>query len=305
MDYEHQRLKDFSAARANSWMTALGMIAVNLLTIIFPALIPAICSWKQETVMIVSVAAFNLASLLKWRWDRRAVQAAKSALPVILLLLSGCSSLPQTLSTDVFYRRDLPICEESFGCFEGMVVLPKKDFYKFNLAPKGGAEIDLFVATTAHRNDSFEPTHSSWTFWKKRNSYEYLYRPNPELEGDGDNTLVFQTFEKQAGRHSWGVVLFLSDKYQLPFTTYCNGYTVESVGVAGCQSKTGLKQGIRFKEPVMIEADANCPVPSKVNGIYEWAIGYKQCGYTFRGASGKLGTLLAVGYRGELVRELK
>jgi len=225
---------------------------------------------------------------------------------LFLLLSAGCSSIPQTLDTNVFYRRDLPICEASFGCFEGIAVLPQKDFYKFNLSPKGEAEIDLFVATTAHRNDTFEPTSSGWLFWKKKNSYEYLYKPNRELEADGDNTLVFQTFEKAKGRHSWAIVLFLSDKLQLPYTLYCNGYTTEAVGVSGCQSKTGLKQGVKFKERVMIVADAGCPVMEKINGLYEWPIGYKQCGYTFRGGdSDKKGTLMTVGYKGELVRELK
>jgi hypothetical protein len=281
------------------WFNLSGLIAFQVISRWVPDFSKAICANEELTLtigVIIVQAIFLINALLRFATKDRVSFLA-------LLLLVGCSSVPQKLDTNIFYRRDLPICEQDFGCFEGMAVLPKKDFYKFQLSPKGGAEIDLFVATTAHRNDTFEPTNSSWLFWKKKNSYEYKFSPNPSIEGDGDSNLVFQTFEKKKGRHSWAIILFQHPKYQLPYTLYCNGYTIRFDGVGGCQSKTGLKQGIKFEEPVAIESDANCPVPKKVNDFYEWPIGYKECGYTFRSKSGKLGTLMTVGYKGELVRE--
>jgi hypothetical protein len=86
-------------------------------------------------------------------------------------------------------------------------------------------------------------------------------------------------------------------------TVYCDGDVTQAKGVAGCQSKEGLKQGLEFAERVMIEPDKGCPLPSRNGGkVYEFPIKYKECGYTIRGESGRIGTLFTVGYRGELVR---
>lgn len=241
-----------------------------------------------------------------WLRKTTSCRIGKALVWLAALTLVGCSSLPQKLDTEIYYRRDLPFCVEGYGCFEGLTTLPRQDSYTFEIAPKGDADIDLLVVTTCHRNTSFEKTSSGWFIFQKKNRFKYVYTPNPLIEGDGDCSLVFQTFEKAAGRHAWAVILFRHPKYSLPATLYCDGAVIGVEGVGGCQSKEGLRQGISFPEPVMIEADAKCPVPYRGGGpIYEWPIGYKQCGYTFRGESGRLGTLFTSGFRGELVREQK
>lgn len=303
-------------------MTALGMVAVNLITVIFPALVPAICGWKQETMAMISVAAFNVASLIKFLLDRRAVKAAKNALVWVgALMLVGCSSIPQKLNPDVRYRNDLPFCVEGYGCFEGVTVLPRLPQYKFEISPKGDANVDLLVVTTCNRNKSFERTDPG-IFWgtlnyfgkifgKKKEGFTYLYVPIPGKEDDGDCALMLQTYEKDKGRHAWSFIRFEHPKYQLPATLFCDGEIRPFNGVSICQGKTGLTQWVKFPEKVMIEPGITekgqpCSVPKRDStGDYAWKITNEECGYTIRGESGRLHDLTATGYTGEVIREIK
>lgn len=303
-ELQAEKVKAFFASRTALW-NLLGIGVAWVVSWRFPSLHKAVCENKEVSVTIGLLAFTLFCSVNLWLRKVTHCRIGKAFAFWFLLLSVGCSSIPQKLDTDIYYRRDLPFCVEGHACYEGLTVLPKQSSYTFDIAPKGDADIDLLVVTTCHRNTSFEKTASGWFIFQKKNRFRYVYTPNPLIEGDGDCSLVFQTFEKEKGRHAWAVILFEHPKYTLPATLYCDGETVQTQGVAGCQSKEGLKQGIKFNEPIMLEADKGCPVPKKQNGIYEWPIGYKQCGYTFRGQSGKLGTLFTSGFRGELVREQK
>lgn len=236
---------------------------------------------------------------------RKVTHCRIGAALLVALLLPGCGGLtPQKLDVENYYRRDMPFCTSGSGggCFEGMTTLPKQSSYTFELSPKGSDSPDLMIVTTCHRNKSYEKTTSGWFIFQKKSRFRYTYVPIPQIEGDGDCSLVFNTFEK-AGAHAWAVILFEDPKYQLPMTVYCDGDVTQANGVAGCQSKEGLKQGIEFSERVMIEPDKGCPLPARNGGkVYEFPIKYKECGYTIRGESGRKGTLFTIGYRGELVR---
>lgn len=231
---------------------------------------------------------------------------------LICLTLVGCSSVPQKLDPDKFYRRDLAFCEKSIGCFEGTAVLPFQKLYAFEIAPKGDAVIDLLVLNTCHREESIErPQKSSLDSFKgflglKKEGFRVEYVPTLGVEDDGDCTVRISTFEKEKGRHAWSVVRLKHEKYALPATLYCNGQVKEEQGVSICQSKAGLSQRIQFQEPVMIEADKNCAVPKRVGEyLYEWPISLGECGYTIRGRSGMAHDLLAIGFEGLLVRHGK
>lgn len=254
----------------------------------------------MQSLVFIGVCCVNL-------FLRSVTKCRIGSVLLLALMLGGCAGIPQKLDTNIYYRRDLPFCTEGYGCFEGMTTLPKQSSYTFDIAPKGDANIDLLIVTTCHRNTSFERTSSGWFIFQKKNRFRYVYTPNPLIEGDGDCTLVFQTYEKDLGRHQWAVILFEHPKYTLNYTLYCDGNTEQVNGVGGCQSKEGLRQGVSFKERVMIEPDKNCPVPFRGDkAIYEFPVGYKQCGYTFRSIdTNKLGTLFTSGFRGELVREVK
>lgn len=304
-ELDTEKAKAFFASRTALWNIA-GIVAAWFIAWRFPAFNKAMCEHKEITVTIGLLLFTLFCSVNLWLRKVTHCRIGRAFVWLGAMGLIGCSSLPQKLETDIYYRRDLPFCVEGFACYDGLTVLPRQSSYTFDIAPKGDADIDLLVVTTCHRNTSFEKTASGWFVFQKKNRFRYVYTPNDLIEGSGDCPLVFQTFEREKGRHSWAVILFEHPKYTLPATLYCDGETIRGQGVLGCQSKEGLRQGIAFEEKVMLEADKSCPVPTKGSGkFYEWPVGYKQCGYTFRGESGRLGTLFTSGYRGELVRETK
>ena len=94
----------------------------------------------------------------------------------VLALLASCSSVPQVLDTNVFYRRDLPVTvvyevkvsnpetvpTVGGNHFEGSGVLNNASHYTFIISPKGGAKMDLLTITTCHREFSGEKLSSGF-----------------------------------------------------------------------------------------------------------------------------------------------
>lgn len=225
------------------------------------------------------------------------------------LLIISCTTVPQTLNPKLLYKRDLPFCVKDIGCYEGTAVLPARAAYDFEIAPKGGADIDLLVLDTCHREVTEEvgsQTNLGFfekIFGKKKQGWKFSYIPIAGLEDDGDCSLRIATYEKSKGRHAWAIVRFEHPKYELEATLVCNGLVTHEKGVSLCQSKAGLAQQIRFSEPVMIEPDLGCAMPVKgTKPGYEWKINLNECGYTVKGQSGKLHDILAIGYEGLLLR---
>lgn len=226
-----------------------------------------------------------------------------------LALFSSCGSVPQKLDPDKFYKRDLPFCVKDVACYEGTAVVPKKDYYEFEVAPKGDAAVDMLVFNSCHREYTVEGSEKSVLdfffkiFGKRKDGYKVRYTLTPGIEDDGDCTFRVNTFEKDKGRHAWAVFRIQHPKYTLPATVFCNGETKQEVGVSLCQSKTGLTQQIKFPEPVMIETDKGCNMPKRKDaGLYEWKMSQGECGYTIKTKDGKTHDLLAIGYEGLLVR---
>jgi hypothetical protein len=230
----------------------------------------------------------------------------------VALFIVGCAGIPQKLDPDKFYKRDLPFCVKDIGCYEGTAVIPKKDYYEFEVAPKGNALVDMLVLDSCHREFTREGNEKSYLdffakiFGKKREGYKIHYTVIPGIEDDGDCSVRINTFEKEKGRHAWGIIRIQHEKYQLPALVYCNGEIRKEVGVSICQSKAGMTQQIRFDEAVMIETDKGCsPMRRKASGLYEWEISNGECGYSIRSQSGLVHDLLTVGYTGLLIREVK
>lgn len=297
-------------------------LGVFLLTVLFavvekiaPGVTSPICQNPELTMSLFMTltAALSLANV----WLR-----TKTCEPLKLLflvaLISGCASVPQKLDPDLRYRNDLPFCVEGYGCFEGVTVLPKLANYKFEIAPKGDAQVDLLVVNTCNRDEGNEPGDAGYVwdvlglFGGKKKGLKYLFVPLEGKENDGDCPLVLQTLEKKLGRHAWSFIVLEHEKYQLPATLYCDGKTRRFGGQSICQGKAGLKQWIGFDEPVMIEpgktkAGQPCDMPRRdETGHYQWKITRGECGYTIRGgASNRLHQLTAIGYEGQLIREVK
>lgn len=222
----------------------------------------------------------------------------------VLVWLSACSTVPQRLDADKFYRRDLPFCVDDLGCFEGVTVLPEREVYNFEIEPKGGANIDLLLATTCHREDSFEKTDRGWFIFKNKKRFEYHYRPVDGLEDTGICPLRVNTYEKELGRHSWSLMFFEHPRFKLPAKLTCNGVTSHFNGVSACQSKVGLIQQIDFGRPVeWASSPAGCAKPEFVkSGLYRIALEKGECVHIIRDGSENYHQFGTVGYEGVLVR---
>lgn len=220
-----------------------------------------------------------------------------------LVAIVACTTTPQRLDPDVFYKRDLPYCVAGVGCFEGVSVIPRAQQYDFDIEPKGGADIDLLLATTCHREDSFEKTSSGWWEFKNKKKFKYLYLPAPGLEDDGDCDLRINVYEKEKGRHAWALIRTEHPKYDLPAWLSCNGKINQYLGVSVCQSKAGLVQRVKFLEPVRwAPPHDKCAAPHFVDGSYELEISPGECVYTIDSAGGRVHSMTMVGYDGVLVR---
>lgn len=287
----------------------LAVIFVPMAARFFPEIKTAMCSDNNSDLILSVIGALNIALRFTTKEKIRVKNKDTITLGLLLILLSACSSVPQKLDPDKFYKRDLPFCATDIGCFEGTAVLPQRDHYEFEVAPKGDAAVDLLVLDSCHREFTKESEDKSVLdyfakiFSKNKVGYKIQYSLIPGIEDDGDCTVRINTFEKDKGRHAWAVIRFQHPKYDLPATLFCNGEIKSERGVSLCQSKSGLTQQIKFEEKVMIETDKGCEIPKKnSNGAYEWKISQGECGYTIKSESGRIHDLLTIGFEGLLIR---
>lgn len=290
------------------WSNAVIAVAPALAAL-DPGVKEAICTSKNPGILVSLIGVLNI--YLRFKSEEKITMKKTPALALVfaVLFMSACSTTPQVLKTDVFYKRDLPFCIEGLTCYEGTAVIPKQDNYVFEVAPKGDAKVDLLIVDTCHRETTQEgPPETVLDFFKNifgksAKGYKFNYRPVTGIEDDGDCSIRINTLEKNKGRHAWAVVRAEHERYKLPISLHCNGSILETIGVSICQSKAGLTQQMRFSEKVMIEADKGCELPhKKADGAYEWKISLGECGYTIRGESGKIHDMLTIGFEGLLVR---
>ena len=213
---------------------------------------------------------------------------------ISLLILSGCSSLQQTLSPDTFYKRDLSASINGV-IYSGVGVINKSTTYSMIITPQG--EPDLIFVRNCHREIIKE---SSKTLLGSKPSYiSVSYTPN-ELE-QGFCPLEINAYEKEKGRHSWAFFDFTDDKYTVKFKMNCNGEESTFNGVGVCQGRTGTVQTIYFDQPIRF-ADSICNKPIKKDNHYELELSKKNCLYTFDTKEGNIGRLTTIGYESVLVR---
>lgn len=229
----------------------------------------------------------------------------KSKILIVLgLFLAGCGGMPnQKLNPELFYKRDINL-EINGRTYEGVSVVPYASSYQIDIEPRG-ADIDMLLITSCHREYSAEKTASGWFIFRKRNRFRYTYNPVPEIENDGDCTLRINTFEKDEGRHAWALIAFEHPKYRLRGSLYCNGVREDASGVSVCQSKKGLTQRVDFGESVeFAKVSAGCAVPRRTSiGNYEFDIASGECIYTVRNVRDERHRLIMIGYEGILIRK--
>ncbi len=221
-----------------------------------------------------------------------------------ILLITGCSSVQQTLETDVFYRRDIGV-EVNGQYFEGVTVVPYAKSYLINLIPPG--KITLMLIRTCHREFSPKLSEKGWGLFKnKKQSYAYEYVPVQGIEDVRVCPLRVEVYESDKGRHSWAMIEMENPAYSLRFTVDCNGETHHANGVAACQAKEKSIQRLRFSEPVRFApATPGCSEPVYRGGAYEIQATAGECSYVFDTQDKKVGRLTLVGWQGVLVREIE
>jgi len=165
----------------------------------------------------------------------------------LLPLLMACSSFPeQKLDLNVLYKRDMDITING-KYWNGVAVAPQADKYEIKIRTVG--RNDNFTFTTCHREESIK---------NQKNDVAFLFTPRKGIE-DGNSCIAdMGGLDKDKGRHSWGLVDFENSAYRIQATLDCNGQTLETNGVAVCQSLAGLRQRIKFKYPVKISPSIGC-----------------------------------------------
>jgi len=236
---------------------------------------------------------------------------------VLMLLLSGCSSLAQEpnqkLSNEKFYKRDMIITVNGL-VYEGTGVVPRAEKYDLRIEARGN--LDLFTMATCHKEETKEKAWNTQTVvkgglfgWGKKTidvkeAITFLYVPVPGMEDDGDCPMELGGYEKLQGRHSWGFLEFEGPRYTLPATLKCNGRVINVNGVGVCQAREGLLQKIEFGEIVKpASAAANCGFSGEKDK-YEFSLAKGRCVAVFKGlTSNKMHKIVTLGYEDILIRE--
>jgi hypothetical protein len=210
---------------------------------------------------------------------------------VALLTITGCASVAQSLSPEVFYRRDIELTVNG-SKFHGTAVVPQSKHYEIVARPPGDA--DMFVFTTCHREETGE---------KLGGKVKWGYTPVSGLEDIGGCPAMIGSYDKD-GKHSWAYIDFYTPEAQLPAKLTCNGAATQANGVSLCQAKVGLTQEIIFQEPVRVHPDMGCEIGEATDGkTFTFPIRSGICVYAFMGDSGKVHRLTTLGYSKILIRK--
>ena len=227
------------------------------------------------------------------------IQVKKTPLLLLLLLLTSCAGVQQTLEQDVFYKRDISIYLNG-NQYEGVTTAPYSKSYTLTLEPKG--EFDLMLIRTCHREISVEKQNKGW-FGSKKNQFSYEYIPVVGLEDSRECPVRVEAYQSSKNQHGWALVEFENPKFTLPYSINCNGVYYSARGVFACQSKRESVQRLKFNEPVRFALPAEgCSPAIKVGDFYEIKVSSGECPYAFDTRDGKVGRLLMVGFSGVLVR---
>ena len=215
----------------------------------------------------------------------------------------GCTSVPQKLDPDAFYKRDMEITVNGYQS-EGVLVVPKAKKYDFKIEAKG--KLDLFTFTTCHREKTKENAGEKGWFSDKK-TRKMTFFPSPDIEASHLSCPVqLGGYERDKGRHSWGFVDFEHESLNLPALLKCNGSVSNHTGVSACQSKNGLIQEIVFSEPVLAAKNPECgELTSTDEKTFRFKMPKGQCTFRFLTKTGekKWHRMTTLGYQQILIRE--
>jgi len=212
----------------------------------------------------------------------------------LLLLISACSTSPDTIDLNKIYRKDMSIEVNGFKN-QGTVVVPKANKYKFKV--RGIAKLDLFTISTCSREITQEEAGGSGWFTNTK-KYEFDFVPLP-IEKKPGCPIRLSALTKSTPKHSWGYVDFQDDLHKLPATLQCNGKWVNSSGVSICQSKKGLLQQIDFYQDTRVSKAGSCNFDSEfeISKSFVFTMQQGECVYLFKEVGGqRLHRLTTIGY---------
>lgn len=221
---------------------------------------------------------------------------------LIALFLCGCSTVGQTLSPDVIYRRDIEVTINGQH-FVGTGVPAKADKYEMEIRAKG--VINMLTIKTCHREEQFEFKEPNW--FQKGNTQKWTYIPVKGLEDGKGCVMEIGAFEAKKGRHGWAMLDFYDGFTGVPATLQCNGERRNVGPVSICQAPSGLMQKIIFDRVMLVEPDRDeCKVFRTTDEMtYEFQMpDNTECTYYFGDKDGKFHRLSLIGFSSVLVREL-
>jgi len=198
----------------------------------------------------------------------------------------------QKLNPAVYYKKDMRIEIDGHKGYGTLVVQPLPEH---RIKVKFGGKGDMVTLKTCHREEEMLDLG-------RRESFNFI--PDEIMEQSGYCYLEIEAFDKE-GRHSWGLVDFNNEKFQLPAHIRCNGSSYNSRGVTVCQSKEGLLQRIEFTEEVVMSSLAKCgTLPTEDGKVFVFNMPNRECTFIFKGTSGKMHKLLTIGYEEIIIRDL-
>jgi len=207
----------------------------------------------------------------------------------LLLLITSCSSIPQTLNTETIYKKDLKFWVNK-KLISGVGVVPRAIAYDIYIEKEKG-KIDLLTLTTCHRSIQISEEGS-------KASYQLM--PS-EIEASSGCPLDLGAYDAK-GRHAWGYLLFESDKLRLPAKILCNGDVTISQGASICQSQIGTIQKLIFSNSVKALASDGCKI-EKVGTDFEYEMTKNFCYYAFIDDNGLVHDHTAFGYEQFIIRD--
>ena len=196
----------------------------------------------------------------------------KAILSGALLFFGGCPSINQKIKFETQYRKDLSFKINS-SSFKGIAVPNISDKYEIEI--NSPFKLDLLKIETCHRELSIEGAYYKKRILKNKKVYKFSFKP---IEIEQDCIIEISALSKK-NTHSFAFIALNSGFYNIEAKNFCNGNEINSLGVSACQSKEGLVQLIKFKEPVIV--NSNCPMDKIGHNKFQYEIQKNHCVYLF------------------------
>jgi hypothetical protein len=234
-------------------------------------------------------------------------------LPLIALVLMGCSSVPQLLDPNVFYIRSMDFSVDGTR-YIGTAVIPKKTNY--NLEIYSTDTMDLVTIRTCAREFYGEKvgTGGGILFWQKEKKFTYQYQPDTELEYGRLCPIEIASYDATSGGNLWAYIDVDSNStdFRLPAQWRCNGEVRQFNGVSICQNRVDNLVKVEFPEEVIVKPqsyDSRCAWDDKTpffrGKAFEFRMPRGTCFYTFMGTAPdrKKHRATVIGYSDIVIKE--